>query len=70
MGNRNIWKWDYISRFTWYENYGVLKNNYKTFVSTINMLEDSKGKQSLLEAANLYNVTFVSVQIPVLLPIF
>ena len=37
------------------EYYGVLKNNYKTFVSTINMLEDSDGKQSLLEAANLYN---------------
>ena len=31
------------------------------------MLEDSKGKQSLLEAANLYTVTFVSVQIPFLL---
>ena len=37
------------------EYYGRLKDNYKTFISTINMLNESNGKKDLLEAANLYN---------------
>lgn len=37
------------------EYYGRLQDNYKTFVNTINMLNESEGKRDLLEAANLYN---------------
>lgn len=36
------------------EYYGRLQDNYKTFVSIINMLKESEGKRNLLEAANLY----------------
>ena len=34
---------------------GRLKENYKTFISTINMLNESEEKSDLLEATNLYN---------------
>lgn len=37
------------------EYYGRLKDNYKTFLSTIDILKESEGKRDLLEAANLYN---------------